>query len=152
MQHLTWNDIDYDNRVVKVQAKRGWKPKTGDARSFPMASSVFELLTRQPRRSEWVFSFSPDRWGPARPIRQRRLLDYLKRLLKKLRLPGHLHTFRHKFVSLALTRGTDLATVRNWAGHIDRQTIELYTHIANADSHAAMRRLEASIQQRRSAS
>jgi hypothetical protein len=41
-----------------------------------------------------------------------------------------LHTFRHTFVSLALTRGIDPATVRKWVRHIDRQTLDFHTHIA----------------------
>jgi integrase len=107
------------------------------------------VLSRQPRRCEWVFSFPEDGRGPARQVRQWRLMDYLKRLLTKLKLPGHLHTFRHTFVSLALTRGTDVATVRSWVGHIDRETLDYYPHIATSDSHAAMARLGASIHERR---
>jgi len=73
-------------------------------------------------------------------------MDYLKRLLKKLGNRGHLHTFRHTFVSLAATRGIAEATIRAWVGHIDRQTLEHYLHVASRDSHAAMERLEASLQ------
>jgi integrase len=152
VQHLTWADLDFENNSIKVQAKAGWKPKTGDARSVPMMANVKALLARQPRRSEWVFTFPLDGRGPARQIRQRRLLDYLQRQLKKLNLRGHLHTFRHTFISLAITRGIDVATIRKWVGHVDRETLDFYTHIASHDSHAAMRRLEASITERRSAS
>lgn len=149
VEHLTWNDIDMDNRVIKIQEKEGWKPKTGDARSVPMSSEVVELLGRQPHHCQWVFTFPADRYGPVRQIRQRRLLDYLKRLLKKLGLPGHLHTFRHTFISLALTRGTPEATVREWVGHVDDEMIRRYTHIASQESHAAMQRLEESVKARR---
>src|SRR5207253_2298163 len=97
VEHLMWDDIDFENNAIKVQAKQGWKPKTGDARSVPMMAGVKELLARQPRRCEWAFSFASDARGPARQIRQRRLLDHLKRLLNKLGLRGHLHTFRHTF-------------------------------------------------------
>jgi integrase len=142
VQNLTWDDVDFDNRVLKVQAKRDWKPKTGDARSLPMASEVVELLKRQPRRCDWVFSFAADERGPARQVRQRRLLDYLQRRLKELGLRGHLHTFRHTFISLALTRGIPEATVRLWAGHVDAEIIRRYTHIASEESQAAMQRLE----------
>jgi integrase/recombinase XerC len=149
VENLTWNDVDFDNQVIKVQAKEGWKPKTGDARSVPMSSEVVELLRRQPRHSKWAFSFPADSYGPVRQIRQRRLLDYLKRVLKKLGLPGHLHTFRHTFISLALTRGTPEATVRSWVGHVDQEIMRRYTHIASQESHAAMQRLEASVKARR---
>ena len=152
VESLTWNDIDWENRVVKIQAKPGWTPKTGDARSIPISSEVCELLKRQPRRCAWVFSFPADARRPARQVRQRRLLDYLQRRLKKLGLPGHLHTFRHTFISLALTRCIPEATVRSWVGHVDEETIRRYTHIASQESHAAMRRLVDSIKERRSRS
>ncbi len=114
-----------------------------------LSSEVVELLGRQPRQCPWVFAFPADRYGPARQIRQRRLLEYLKRVLKKLGLPGHLHTFRHTFISLALTRGVPEATVRKWVGHVDEEIIRRYTHIASQESHAAMQRLEESVKSRR---
>jgi integrase/recombinase XerC len=152
VENLTWDDVDFDYRMIKIQAKAGWKPKTGDMRSIPMSSEICDLLQRQPRRCPWVFSFPADRYGPARQIRQRRLLDFLKRILQKLRLSGHLHTFRHTFISLALTRGVAEATVRSWVGHVDAEILRRYTHIASQESHAAMARLGASIQERRSRS
>jgi integrase len=65
-ENLTWKDIDLDNRVVKIQEKEGWKPKTGDMRSVPMSSEVVELLGRQPRHCQWVFTFPADHYGPVR--------------------------------------------------------------------------------------
>lgn len=61
LQHLMWPDLDFDNRVIKIQAKTGWKPKTGDARSIPMSNELYELL--QPQRCQWVFSFPVDRYS-----------------------------------------------------------------------------------------
>ncbi len=69
---------------------------------------------------------------------ERLLLANLKKLLKQLDLPGHVHTFRHTFISLALTSGTPEAVVRAWVGHVDAETLRLYTHIADAASQAAM--------------
>ena len=46
----------------------------------------------------------------------RRALAHLKMVLKKLRLPGHLHTFRHSFISHALTSGVPPAIVRTGSG------------------------------------
>jgi integrase len=149
VQFLTWDDVDFTNRVIKIQAKPGWKPKTGDARTVPMFDAVLELLQRQPRRCQWVFSFPADSRGSVRQVRQRRLLDYLKRVLKKLGLKGHLHTFRHTFISMALGRGTPESKVRAWVGHVDAEILKRYTHIADAESHDAMRNLEESVRARR---
>src|SRR5262249_5189720 len=72
---------------------------------------------------------------------ERRLLAALKRLLEKLGLRGHLHTFRHTFISHALTQGIPEAIVRQWVGYVDAGVLKLYTHIADAASQAAMKRL-----------
>lgn len=56
-------------------------------------------------------------------------------------LKGHLHTFRHAFISAALTKGTPEAVVRRWVGHVDPEILNLYTHIADQASQEAMRRL-----------
>lgn len=69
------------------------------------------------------------------------MLYHLKKALKKLGLPGHLHTFRHSLISHALVNGVPEAVVRKWAGHVDAEVLKLYTHIADADSKAHMDRL-----------
>jgi hypothetical protein len=53
-------------------------------------------------------------------------------------LPGHLHTFRHSFISHALTSGVPPAIVRTWVGHVDEEIMKVYTHIADRQSRAAM--------------
>jgi integrase len=82
-------------------------------------------------------------WGP--PVSERRLLLFRKSILKKLGLRGHLHTFRHAFLSAALTSGIPETVGRAGVGHVDADVIRLYTHIADADSQAAMRRLTANL-------
>jgi integrase len=67
----------------------------------------------------------------------------LKPVLKSLGLSGHLHTFRHSFISHALTQGIAEAVVRRWVGHVDDEIIRRYTHIADEVSKAAMSRLAA---------
>ena len=69
------------------------------------------------------------------------MYGYLKKVLKKLELPGHVHTFRHSFISFALISGKPPALLRRWVGQIDAQTMELYTHVADGYSQAAMQRL-----------
>jgi integrase len=69
------------------------------------------------------------------------LLKMAKRLLKRLNMPGHLHAFRHSFISNGLTKGIPEALVRSWVGHVDPDVMKLYTHIADEASQAAMQRL-----------
>jgi integrase len=146
LQHLAWDDVDHANNVLHIRAKEGWKPKTGDQRAVPMSERVRSLLERLPHTSTWVLTAPPSAKYPNgdHQVSERRLLKALKVILKKLGLPGHLHTFRHAFISRALTSGIPESVVRAWVGHVDADVIRLYTHIADAASQAAMRRLTAS--------
>ena len=145
-KYLTWDDVDYGNNVLHVRPKDGWKPKTGDQRAVPMSPRVRSLLERLTPQSTWVLTApaSPKYPDGDHQISERRLLKALKQILRKLGLRGHLHTFRHAFISRALTSGIPESVVRAWVGHVDADVIRLYTHIADAASQAAMRRLAAS--------
>jgi integrase len=145
LKHLTWDDIDLTNGVIHVQAKDGWKPKTGDARVVPVSPAARAVLESQPHIADWVFTAKPSRKYPAggQQVSERRLLQHLQRVLKRLNLPGHLHTFRHSFISHALTQGIAEAVVRTWVGHVDAEILKRYTHVADAISKAAMARLAA---------
>lgn len=72
-------------------------------------------------------------------MRQMALLA-LKRTLKKLHLPGKVHTFRHTFISHALLSAPE-PVVRSWVGHVDTETIRLYTHVAEAVSRGFINKL-----------
>lgn len=140
---LTWEDVDSEKGVIRVRAKGAWRPKTGDERVIPMSSAVRDMLSRQPRQWRWVFTAKPSARYPqqGRQISDRRALSHLKTVLKRLGLKGHQHTFRHSFISHALTSGVAESIVRGWVGHVDRRIMDIYTHIADAVSKAAMKNL-----------
>jgi site-specific recombinase XerD len=142
LAHLTWDDVDFGRNVLHVRAKEGWRPKTGDRRAIPMTARTRAALEGLPRRGRWVVTAPPSPRYPrvGRQVSERRLLGVLKRVLGRLSLEGHLHTFRHAFISTALTKGVPEAVVREWVGHVDRDIMKLYTHIASEASQAAMRR------------
>lgn len=144
-RQLTWDDVDFEHGLLHVRAKDDWTPKTGEERSVPMTIALKVLLESLPRNGKWVLRAAPSRAYPLgdHQISERRLLQYLKRVLQRLGLPGHVHTFRHSFISWALTRGTPEAVVREWVGHVDRDVMKLYTHIADTVSREAMDRLVA---------
>jgi len=143
MAWLTWDDVDLQANVLRIQPKDGWKPKTGDQRAVPLTETVKRVLELLPRRFRWVVTMPPSGQypKPGRQWSERRLLAGLKRVLKQLNLPGKLHTFRHSFISNALLKGTPVAVVRDWVGHVDPEIIDLYTHVHNDASQTAMQRL-----------
>jgi integrase/recombinase XerD len=143
LRHLTWEDVDFTRNLLHIRPKGDWKPKTGDQRAIPMGSVVLQTLVSLPRRCSWVFTALRSAKYPKgdNQFSDRYLLACLKKVLKKLGLEGHVHTFRHAFISNALTQGIPEAVVRQWVGHVDAEIIKLYTHIADASSQAAMQRL-----------
>ena len=146
-QHLTWDDVDTQHNVLHIRPKDGWQPKSGDQRVVPMSPALRSLLAKLPRHSQWVLTAAPSRKYPRgdHRISERRLLKYLKGVLKPLGLRGHLHTFRHAFISHALTRRMiPEAVVRHWVGHVDADIIRQYTHVADQISQQAMMQLSAS--------
>lgn len=98
-----------------------------------MTVKLWELLSSMPRNGQWVLTAPATKHHPEsdRQIFERRALSALKRVVKRLELTGHLHTFRHTFVSQALMRGVPEPVVREWVGHVDPEIIRLYTHVSD---------------------
>lgn len=148
LTHLQWSDVDIQQNVFHIREKtwkengeeQHWRPKTGDQRAVPITRNVKSMLEKLSRRNDWVFLAPVSRKYPLgdHRITETRLLKALKPVLKKLSLPGKVHTFRHTFISVALTSGVPEATVRMWVGHVDAAIIRRYTHIADQISQQQM--------------
>ncbi len=140
---LEWNDVDFDHRLIHIRPKEGWKPKSGDERVIPMSDTLFETISSMPNNGKWVFNARITKRNPetGRQISERRLLQHLKRVLKRLGLQGHLHTFRHSSISFAAYEGTSERVLRKWIGHVDREILDWYFHLADSQSAKAMKRL-----------
>jgi integrase len=41
---LTWDDVDFQRRLIHIRPKDGWKPKSGDERVVPMSDGLYDLL------------------------------------------------------------------------------------------------------------
>jgi site-specific recombinase XerD len=143
---LTWDDIDFEANTLCIQPKTGWTTKSGDQRTMPLSVAARAALEALPRTWRWVVTMPPSAKYPVegRQWTERRLLTALKGVLKTLKLPGKLHTFRHAFISRALVNGIPLAVLKEWVGHIDPKVTALYTHIDDEASQAAMKRLSVS--------
>lgn len=142
-KYLAWKNVDLVQRVIHIRPTDGWTTKTGNVRTIPLSDRARQLLKKQSRHCRWVFTARASKQFPKgdHQISERRMLESLKRTLKKLGLPGHLHTFRHSFISRAIVAGIPEAIIRSWVGHVDRRTLQHYTHIADQESRSAMQKL-----------
>lgn len=141
MAWLTWHDVDFSEGNIHIKPKDGWKPKSGDRRVITMSRRLREVLESKPRTSQWVMTMPVTRQQQVlgKQWTEKRLLERLKKVLKKLGLPGHLHTFRHSFISYALSgKEASETTVRSWVGHVDEDILRHYAKTHDHVARAAM--------------
>jgi integrase len=153
--HMEWADIDFEKNIIRIRpkdfeganksgkpVKSHWQPKNGEERLVPMNSQLRAMLLKLPRNSNWLISRQSRVGGNPRQLHGQWLLDVLKRVLKKLGLDGHLHTFRHSFITIALVNeNISSNVVRKWVGHIDPNVIANYTHVCDDASHGYMEQM-----------
>jgi integrase len=155
---LTWADVDFEARLVRVRAQlsrahlgapaRRVPPKTRAAvRDIPLAPQLATILARERRRTrfaaddDYVFT---TRHGT--PLGQRNVArTALAHAVKRSRLDGRgrpplrFHDLRHTFAShLIVDLRLDVCQVSRILGHARTAiTLEVYTHLLDRARHAA---------------
>lgn len=124
--YLEWDDIDFQNNQINIRIKKNWKPKTSTNRVIPMTERTKEIILRQSKRSDYIFTTKTGR-------QQVSLYDRFQHLLKKIsekhgvEIPhANIHTFRHTFATHCLMNGIDIYTVSKYLGHTSVKMTEKY--------------------------
>ena len=133
---LTWEDVDFERRTVRVQA--GYA-KNGESRSVPMN----EMLTRtlQEVRISHGSVFRNRTGAPYRSyrtafntaVRRAKIVDFT------------FHDLRHTFASRLVMGGIDLTTVKELMGHKDITMTLRYSHLSDEHKQRAVAILSAPI-------
>jgi site-specific recombinase XerD len=127
IEHLTWNDLNFELGIVFIQAKPevGWQPKT-DERVIPISPTVQQLLFEQyaNRTSEdWVFA---NRKGQ----RDGHILEKLKNVCRRAHIKAAtVHALRHSFGAHLRMAGVNLADIADLLGHKDLATTQIYAKV-----------------------
>ncbi|HET8924799.1 MAG TPA: tyrosine-type recombinase/integrase [Candidatus Acidoferrum sp.] len=149
--YMTWNDVDLEQKIVRVTAKPhwNWKPKDSEERSVPVPEWLVNKLTRLKSRSLNSLLF-PNQLG--RP--EGHFLAKLKSLALRAGLNcGHcvnkrgqsckdkpvcnrwsLHKFRRTFATMHHESGVSARTLQAWLGHSNLETTLRYLRIADLRS------------------
>lgn len=128
--NLTFNQVDFDNRIIKVSGK-GNKD-----RLVPFTNSAKEAMLNYinglrkdllKEDTKYIFLNSQGNKMTVRGLEY--ILDEIE---AKTGLYGkiHPHMLRHSFATKMLNRGADLRTIQELLGHSSIETTSIYTHVA----------------------
>ena len=136
---LKWTDIDFKNRIMKVNrtvqrisavnASRKTVlletlPKSEcSRREIPISKNLAEMLFEFQNNQDYVF-------GGNKPMEPRTLQYRFKRHLQEAQLPGrNFHILRHTFATNCIESGADVKSLSEILGHSDvRTTLSRYVH------------------------
>jgi integrase/recombinase XerD len=107
--------------------------KDKDERFVPIHPRIRPMIDALPRTGELLLP----------GIKERQLLAALKKACRVARLTGRfkLHSFRHHFASLCANHHVAYRKALAWLGHSSSDILELYYHLHDEESEAAMRAL-----------
>jgi site-specific recombinase XerD len=137
--NLTWENIDFERRLIHVQSGASFRTKGGKRRSIPMSESVFQLLCQKvhERVGEYVFTFSGKK--VEENLVTHKFKDYARsaRLSEKL----HLHCTRHTFATWLVQEGVSIYEVQKLLGHSNISVTQVYSHLAASELHGAVNKI-----------
>jgi integrase len=129
LANITWEDIDFGNRLLFVRPKENFKTKTSNSeRAIPLNIIMYELLVKYyPNRlsEEYVFT-SPKGFQ----IRERKMLAMCKAIAQKAGITNnaYLHKFRHTYATMLIHSGVKIQNIKELLGHWSVSETERYAH------------------------
>lgn len=142
--HLGWEDVDFKRQMLAVTPKdcelcqacrsngRRWEPKDYEQRHIPLAKDLGRHLKGLPRPTEWVLGKRPSLGV---------ISAYFRKIVRKAKLKGSLHTLRHTFASHLAQRGVALYTISKMLGHSSMEMTMRYAHLAPDTYDEAIKKL-----------
>ena len=128
LRSLTWADIDYDRKLIRVDQGKGAKD-----RFTTLADRAIRLLDRyEPKVSgRWLFPGKVQ----GRPLTESCLQGVYNRAKERagVRKRGSIHALRHAFATHGVERGTPLPAISHMMGHRSVMTTMRYVHLAQWD-------------------
>jgi integrase len=120
---LKWKDVDLANKRMLIQSSEAYHVKHGKIRKVPLNKLAFEIVNKQKKTSEWVFSDADgQRFGD----------EYVSKTFKayvrvcKLSEELHFHSLRATFATWAIAAGMSIYAVKAILGHASVKTTEPY--------------------------
>jgi len=131
--NLYWQDVDLNNRLIKISNKVNFTTKNKKERLIPINNTVYNILINRQsgkirQATEYIFNKNGFKLSS----------DYVSKEFKKaVRTAGlneriHLHSVRHSFCSNLVNKNISLYTIKELAGHTNIATTQIYAHLDNS--------------------
>lgn len=133
--NLDWADIDLTRRLITIQPKRDWQPKTCECRDIPISNDLLKIIKNLKGSGAVALTSKGKRFTFSG------ITAHFAKYVSKLKLKGSLHTLRHTFASHLVQNGVDLYTVSKLLGHSSIKTTEIYAHLSPNTYHKAISKL-----------
>lgn len=168
MYALTWDRIDFEHKILKIEESAFYEPGKGIQTKEPKTKSskrqlafgerVKELFVRHKENQEAHLKrrqlFNPNNWIFVRtrglkPGENVKILDlssfynWLQDFNKRNNFKHMtVHGWRHMGASYSLAKGVDIGTVRDNMGHSDLKTTSRYVHPITAAKKSAAKEMD----------
>lgn len=126
---LEWSDIDFANGRVHIAPKRHWIPKDYERRWVPMPPDLREYLATLAEKRTDSRVLGPEDEIPTTDS----MTVYFTRLARKAGLTATPYTLRHTYASHYVQNGGNIYKLRQYMGHSDISTTQIYAHLAPGD-------------------
>jgi integrase len=128
---LTWDDIDFKSRAVKVLNDEDHETKTGKIRYIPINDFLYGVLKKHPRHisnSLLFASMKTKRQGEA--IHRNSVESRLNQAITEANIEGHvrIHDLRHTFGTRLADLGENPRTIMELMGHSSIEVTMRYIH------------------------
>lgn len=140
---LTWNDIDFNKRIIHINKSYNFKqqevktPKTeAGTRDVPIVDILYDYLLSVKKTSVLVVTDN------GKPYTEGRWLKEFNKFCKTVGIDTTAHCLRHTFATLLYEADVDIFTTKEVMGHAELSTTrEIYTHLRDNQREKSLKKL-----------
>ena len=123
--NIKWADLNEKDRTVVIRNRKHPTEKAGNDQEVPLLGEAWEVVKRQPQKTEWIF-----------PVTEGTVSTIFPRACHALGIKDlKFHDLRHEGVSRLFEQGYTIEQVALVSGHRDWKMLARYTQIRAKDLH-----------------
>lgn len=137
---LQWKDVDFAQRVVRVQNSDVFTTKNKRNRCVPMTSRLYAMLEVRKTRATCGLVFHNN----FRRMTEDNVSKTFKRHVRAAGLGHelHFHSLRHTFATWLAQAGVSIFEIQKLLGHSSISTTMVYAHLAPSELHGAVNKIQ----------